>query len=148
MKSDWEKGTKALKRKRTAQWRHLTSGCGSLNITDTLHYPCRNVLKWICVYGMSGACTGHGATQKDRGKSISPCPGINAANLPDSQLNPPPICLFFVVPMLLGVETHTSLPEGGGCRCVINKTCCSNGIDEVAYGGRIGEDVREQTQGM
>lgn len=47
----------------------------------------------LCVYGMAGEYTGHGVTQKDMGKSISPCPAINkgnATNLPDNQLNLPP----------------------------------------------------------
>lgn len=88
---------------------------------------------------MAGEYTGHGATQTDRGKSISPCPGINDGNVtkpPDNQLNPTPVCLFLYVSPPL----QQSLPEGGGCRCVINKTHCWDGIDEVAYGGRSAED--------
>lgn len=72
---------------------------------------------------MAGEYTGHGATQTEGGKSITPAPGISdskVTNPPDNQLNPTPICLFLYVPPPL----QQSLPEGGGCRCLINKTHC------------------------
>lgn len=52
-------------------------------------------MNW-CVYGMAEEYTGHGVTQKERGKPISPCPGINdgnATNLADNQVNPPPFVI-------------------------------------------------------